>query len=185
MRDFQTKMKLLKVAYPILVALLLVVSLAAAADDDDGPNNIAGPDILYDKECTISDSKNTRNQLYMTSFWTGRIVSYKKFSKPEKEAKWIISPVNTGGKTFYEFKNVDRKTYIAPFSSKGKVSGNFEKFSKSDKTNTLWTIDPPQQGVPVYIKNYKGQFLNQPENSDKSHVRLSDTKTTQWVINCK
>jgi hypothetical protein len=178
--------KLSNITFPIVLALLLVVScvnLAAAADDED--NGVAGPDIWFGKKCTISDSKNTRNQVYMTSFWTGRLVGYKKFSKPQKEAKWLISPVKTGGKTFYEFNNVDRKTYIAPFSSKGLVSGNFEKFSKTDKTNTLWSIEPPKQGVPVYIKNYKGMYMNEPSKSRESRVKLSQTKKTQWIINCK
>jgi hypothetical protein len=188
LKFLQIKMTLLKTAFPMLLALLLVINLTAAADDDEVNDNrastTAGPDIWFGKECTISDAKNTRNRLYMTTFWTGRMVSYKRFSKSKKEAKWLISPVKTAGKTFFEIKNVDRKTYIAPFSSKGRVAGNFEKFSKSDKTNVLWTIDPPKQGVPVYIKNYKGQYLNQPKKSGKKRVNLSNTKRTMWIINC-
>lgn len=180
-------MTLLKITFPILLALLLAINLQVAAaddDDDEAVTTTAGPDIWFGKECTIADSKNARNQLYMTSFWKGRLVSYKKFNTPKKQAKWVISPVKTGGKTFFELKNVDRKTYMAPFKSKGRVSGNFQKFSKTSKTNVLWTIDPPKQGVPVSIKNYRGMFLNQPKSSGKKRVKLSRKRKTQWIIRC-
>lgn len=171
------------------MALLLVANCAdLAADDIDDVNLLtttAEPDIWYDKECTISDATNMRNQLYMTSFWTGRVVSYKRFGKPEKKGKWFIHPIITGGKTFFEFQNVDRKTYIAPFTSDGRVSGNYDQFSKTEKTNTLWTIDPPKQGVAVYIKQYQGLYMNEPKSSSKKRVNLSGTKITKWIIKCK
>jgi hypothetical protein len=176
-----------KMAFPVLLTLLLVVNLVTAADDIDDPAGLevtVGPDIWFGKECTISDSKNMRNQVYMTSFWTGRLVGYKRFGKPEKKGKWFIHPVNTGGKTYFEFKNVDRKTYIAPFLSKGRVAGNYDQFSKTEKTNTLWSMDPPKQGIPVSIKHYKGLYMNQPDGSG-NRVHLSSSKRTKWVINCK
>jgi len=157
-------------------------------EDDNGSGDSGGSAInekdWANKECTVVNANAPKYYLYMRGFWLGRFVSYKRFRKPDKSTRWVITPVKMNGATFFEMKNVDGKTYIAPRGKKN-AAGNFDKFSKSNNVESLWIFDPPRQGVKMSIKSSsKKKFLNQPKKSNSKRVVLSKTKRTSWIIKC-
>jgi hypothetical protein len=70
-------------------------------------------------------------------------------------------------------------------ASKSAAKGYNANHQKSDKTKTLFNIDPPKQDVPVYISSLKGKFMNEPSNLKKKSVAVDSKKRTKWIIKCK
>jgi len=174
---------------PFLLALFLFanfVDFSLAAEDDnysDVPQFSASSD-WENKECTVVNAKAPKYYLYMKGFWKGRFVSYKRFNEPDKSTRWIINPVQRDGNVYFEMKNLDGDTFIAPFQRKN-VAGNFRNFAKSSNIETLWKFNPPKQGVEISIESSsKNLFMNKPSDSSSRNVVLSKTKKTAWIIKC-
>lgn len=188
-------MSRLKKTLPLLLALVLILNCipfsAAQMDDDDDEDykeketvvqatTKTPVDIWKVKVCTISNAKASSYQVYMKSMWKGFRVAYSR--KTKKSSKWILTPVQVAGKTYFEIYNELRKTYMG--ASTRTASGNNQNHEKSDSTKTLFTIDPPSQNVPVDIKSFKGKFMNEPTSFKKTSVAMETKKKTQWVIKC-
>jgi len=170
----------------ILLALFLFASclcFSSAADDSAEVGDSLANE-WADKECTVVNARAPKYYLYMRGFWLGRFVSYKRFRRPDKSTRWIITPVKRDGNIYFEMKNVDGNTLIAPRRKKY-VTGNFDSFTKSHNIETLWKFDPPMQGVPISITSSSmRKFINKPRDSSSSRVALEKRRRTTWRIKC-
>jgi hypothetical protein len=179
----------------ILFALVLIVKCipfsAAQSDEDDDdddseettlkPTTKKPNDIWKGKVCTINNALSPYYKVYMKSMWGGFRVSYKRSAS--KGSKWIITPVQVGGKSYFEFYNEEMKTYMG--TSKSSAKGNNANYLKTKSTKTLFKIDPPKQDVPVYISSFNGKFLNKPNKlKRKKNVVMDSKKKTKWVMIC-
>jgi len=182
--------------FKILLALFLFancIQYSSAAEDDVDAEVTSSPssasDYWENKECTVVNAKAPKYYLYMKGFYKEGLVAYKKFKEPNKSAKWIINPVQREGNTYFEMKNLDENTFIAPNREKTEntVTGYFDSFTRFGKIKTLWKFDPPEQGVEISIENLKkNMFMNEPNNASCStNVQLSKNKETAWMIKCE
>ncbi|XP_065346064.1 uncharacterized protein LOC135943458 [Cloeon dipterum] len=162
------KMKVMPFAAIILLMVILRTNLVQA----DGIEN---------KECSITEDGDGKNFVYMN--WLLLAVKYQRYSSPDDEAKWRVKPVNLGGKTYYELRNVERDKYMTGHKNKA-VYGSNEPYSKSDDESTLWEINPADENVSVTIKNYKHGYLRLPKGSG-SYVRLTSSSGNKWNFKCE
>jgi hypothetical protein len=181
--DNNLKLQLLQVQMAHLRFILLFIAVAvfytcAAQDDDDSGN------AFQDKECTISKPGSDKYKMYMRGFFRGRLVYYKKFKKDANEARWTITPVRMGGKTYFEFINRDTKSVMG-FRRGQILTGNFKPYKSSSSTVTLFSLNPPRPANNVVIESVskRGRFITRPSSSNDIGLQLERTKSA-WTIKC-